>query len=79
MEVKPAAFARLAGVSRQSVSEKIKSKTLLVNAAGMLDTENPINAEYLAVRHRKAKETAETEVVTRRKERSLTLSKDDDP
>jgi len=51
MEVKPAEFARQAGVSRASISEKIKKKTLIVNAAGMLDTENPVNAAYLS-RHR---------------------------
>jgi hypothetical protein len=55
MEVIPAQFARMAGVSRPSVSGKIANKTLIVNSAGMLDTENPVNAAYLA-KHRQ-KET----------------------
>jgi hypothetical protein len=48
MEVKPAEFARMGGVSRQSINGKIKNKTLAVNAAGLLDTENPLNAAYLS-------------------------------
>jgi hypothetical protein len=48
MEVKPAEFARLAGVSRQSIGGKIKNKSLIINAAGMLDTENPVNAAYIS-------------------------------
>lgn len=51
MEVKPAEFARMAGVSRASISGKISNKTLIVNAAGLLDTENQLNAAYLS-RHR---------------------------
>jgi hypothetical protein len=48
MEVKPAEFARLSGVSRQSINGKIKNKTLILNSAGMLDTENPVNAAYMS-------------------------------
>ena len=51
MEVIPAEFARIVGVSRSSVSEKIKNKTLIINGAGMLDTDNPLNAAYIS-RHR---------------------------
>jgi hypothetical protein len=58
MEVKPAEFARMAGVSRPSISEKTKNKTLIVNAAGMLDTENPVNAAYIA-RHKQKRAEAE--------------------
>jgi hypothetical protein len=58
MEVKPAEFARMAGVSRPSISEKIKNKTLIVNAAGMLDTENPVNSAYIA-KHRQKRAEAE--------------------
>ena len=61
MEVKPAEFARLAGVSRPSVSEKIKNKTLIVNAAGMLDTDNPVNAAYISKHRQKRAETAAAE------------------
>jgi hypothetical protein len=57
MEVKPAEFARQAGVSRASISEKIKKKTLIMNAAGMLDTENPVNAAYLSKHRRRQAET----------------------
>ena len=57
MEVKPAEFARIAGVSRPSVSGKIKNKTLILNAAGMLDTDNPLNAAYIA-RHKEKRESA---------------------
>lgn len=58
MEVKPAEFARQAGVSRASISEKIKKKTLIINAAGMLDTENPVNAAYLSKHRQRQAETA---------------------
>jgi hypothetical protein len=57
MEVKPAEFARLAGVSRASISGKMKKKTLIVNAAGFLDTDNPTNAGYLSRHNQKAAET----------------------
>jgi len=63
MEVKPAEFARQAGVSRASISEKIKKKTLIVNAAGMLDTENPVNAGYLSKHRRRAAETEAAELL----------------
>jgi len=53
MEVKPAEFARMADVTRQSVYSKIKNHTLIVNAAGLLDSDNPINARYLADQRRK--------------------------
>lgn len=47
MEVRPAEFARMAGVSRGAISQKISSRTLIVNAAGFLDTDNPVNRSYL--------------------------------
>lgn len=47
MEVLPAEFARQAGVTRQSIGAKIKNGTLILNSAGKLDTENPVNAGYL--------------------------------
>jgi hypothetical protein len=56
MEVKPAEFARLAGVSRASISGKMKKKTLIVNAAGFLDTDNPINVRYISKHNQKAAE-----------------------
>jgi len=63
MEVKPAEFSRMAGVSRASISEKIKNKTLIVNAAGMLDTENPVNAAYLSKHKQKQAEAAAAEQI----------------
>lgn len=47
MEVKPAEFARMAGVTRGAISQKVSSRTLIVNAAGFLDTDNPVNRAYL--------------------------------
>jgi hypothetical protein len=48
MKLKPADFAREAGVSRQAISTKIKNKTLIVDSAGYLDTDNPINSAYIS-------------------------------
>lgn len=47
MEVKQGTFATMCGVSRAAVCTKIKNKTLIVNSAGMLDTDNPVNRAYL--------------------------------
>jgi hypothetical protein len=56
MEVKAAELARMVGVTRQSIYSKIKNHTLAVNAAGLLDTDNALNAQYLAnQRRRKAR------------------------
>jgi hypothetical protein len=57
IEVTRSEFARMAGVSRVSVEEKVKHKPLNVNAAGLLDTENPLNAAYLS-KHRRKREMA---------------------
>ena len=43
----------MAEVTRQSVYSKIKNRTLIVNAAGMLDTDNPINSRYLSDQRRR--------------------------
>jgi hypothetical protein len=64
MEVKPAEFARLAGVSRPSISGKIKNKTLIVNAAGLLDTDNPVNARYISTHNQKAAQAAAVDIVS---------------
>jgi transcriptional regulator with XRE-family HTH domain len=48
MKLKPADFAREAGVSRQAISMKIKNNTLVVDAAGFMDTDNPINSAYIS-------------------------------
>ena len=47
MEVRQGTFAHMCGVSRAAVCTKIKNKTLIVNSAGMLDTDNPVNRAYL--------------------------------
>ena len=48
MKLKPAEFARQAGVSRQAIFTKIKNNTLIVDSAGYLDTDNPINSAYIS-------------------------------
>jgi hypothetical protein len=53
MEVRPAQFARMAGVSSVAICKKSKNKTLIVNAAGFLDTDNPVNAAYLSMHREK--------------------------
>jgi len=47
MEVKQGTFAHMCGVSRAAICTKIKNRTLIVNSAGMLDTDNPVNRAYL--------------------------------
>ena len=47
MEVIPAEFARMAGVTRAAIGGKVKNGTLIINSAGMLDTDNPVNRAYL--------------------------------
>ena len=58
MEVKAAEYARLCQVTRQSVYSKIKNRTLVVNSAGFLDTDNPVNARYMADQRRKSNRVA---------------------
>jgi hypothetical protein len=57
MKLKPADFAREAGVTRQAVSAKIKNSTLIIDAAGFMDTENPVNAAYISDQGRKSRKT----------------------
>jgi len=72
MEVKPAEFARMAGVTRSSISEKIKNKTLIINAASMLDTENPVNAAYLSAHRQKRENEAAAALVKTNDSKSFT-------
>jgi hypothetical protein len=58
MKLKPADFAREAGVTRQAVSAKIKNSTLIIDAAGFMDTENPVNAAYISDQGRKSRKVA---------------------
>jgi hypothetical protein len=58
MKLKPADFAREAGVTRQAVSTKIKNSTLIIDAAGFMDTENPVNAAYISDRGLRSRKVA---------------------
>jgi hypothetical protein len=49
-EVKQAEFARICGVAPSVISRKIKNGTLIRNAAGFLDTDNPVNSRYASKR-----------------------------
>ena len=60
MKLKPADFAREAGVTKQAISAKIKNKTLVIDEAGFMDTDNPINSAYISDPGRRAKKTALT-------------------
>ena len=53
----------MVGVSSVAVFKKIKNKTLIVNAAGFLDTDNPVNAAYLSKHKRKADVAAAVEQI----------------
>lgn len=48
MEVTASEFARQAGVTKQTVSSNIKNGILIKNSGGKIDTDNPVNAGYLA-------------------------------
>jgi hypothetical protein len=58
MEVSKADFARMAGVSKAAISKKSKNKRLIVNSAGFIDTDNPVNRMYLEKHQRKAQAKA---------------------
>ena len=47
MEVTQSIFASMAGVNRASICVGIKKKSLVMNSAGKLDTDNPVNRRYL--------------------------------
>jgi hypothetical protein len=53
-EVRPAEFARMCGVSPSVISRKIQANTLVRNAAGLLDTDNPVNSRYASRRRLKS-------------------------
>lgn len=48
----------MGGVSPSVISRKIKANTLVRNAAGLLDTDNPVNSRYLSRRRLKSGEAA---------------------
>jgi len=57
-EVHQSEFARICSVSPSVISRKISNNTLIRNVAGLLDTENPTNARYIAKRRLKASDKA---------------------
>ena len=52
--MRPAEFARMCGVSSSVISRKMKANTLIRNAAGLLDTDNPVNNRYMSRRRLKS-------------------------
>lgn len=48
----------MCGVSPSVISRKIKNSTLVKNAAGLLDTDNPVNSRYAARRRLKSNQDA---------------------
>ena len=71
MEVTPAEFARQDFVSRQSINGKLKSGTLVLNSAGKLDTDNPINRAYLDKHQQKLKQEAATEAFLQKQKQEI--------
>lgn len=53
----------MAGVSAVAVNKKIRNRTLVVNAAGLLDTDNPVNRVYLDTHRARLRESAALEQV----------------
>jgi len=53
MEVKRAEFARRALISRQLLNFKVKKGLVRVNAAGLIDTDNAINNQFLSDQQRR--------------------------
>lgn len=55
MKCRPADFAKKAGVSKQAIHAKLKNKTLVVDDAGFMDTDNPVNSAYISDTGRRAR------------------------
>jgi hypothetical protein len=58
MKVGKAEFARIAGVTKPAITARIKNDALVVDAAGFLDTENPVNKAYISDPRRKSPKAA---------------------
>lgn len=71
MEVTPAEFARQAFVSRQSINGKIKNGTLIINSAGKMDTDNPINRAYLEKHRNQLQQDAATEAFLQKQKNEI--------
>ena len=63
MEVRQAEFARMAGVSAVAINKKVRNRTLIINAAGFLDTDNPVNRVYLDTHRARLRESLALEQV----------------
>jgi hypothetical protein len=61
MEVTQAEFARMCGVRPPSISEKIKNGTLILNSGKRLDTDNPVNRNYLTAKQNKLQFETQTQ------------------
>jgi hypothetical protein len=57
-EVRQSEYARMCGVSPSVIARKIKANTLVRNAAGLLDTDNPVNSRYMSRRRLKSNSEA---------------------
>lgn len=71
MEVTPSEFARQAFVSKQAINSKLRSRTLIINSAGMLDTDNPINRAYLDKHQNKLRQDAATEAFLQKQKQGI--------
>lgn len=65
MEVRQADFARMAGVSAVAINKKVRNGTLILNSAGFLDTDNPMNRVYLDAHRVRLREKLALEDVAR--------------
>lgn len=65
MEVRQADFARMAGVSAVAINKKVRNGTLILNSAGFLDTDNPMNRVYLDAHRARLQEKLALEDVAR--------------
>lgn len=63
MTVTQAEFARMAGTSRPAICSKVKNKTLIIDSGGMLDTDNPVNRNYLNKHQAKQQREASAELL----------------
>jgi hypothetical protein len=47
MEIKPAQLAKIAGLKRQAIYNAIRRGNIISNTAGLVDTQNKINSEWI--------------------------------
>jgi len=63
MEVRPAEFARMADISKQLLNYNCKKGLVTVNAAGLIDTENALNNQFLSEQRRRSSRLALAQVL----------------